>query len=203
MIHALVGLLAAAVMAVPTRHRRRLPARRYRSRRPRRDRGPRPRGRRPRPGATTSATSTASRPSRTRAVLGRHPALVLREAGRAAGRRRGVGRVAARRPHRGQAEGLARIVGRWTRGCADDGFDAVEYDNLDSFTRSHGLLRRRQAMRYAGCSSTAHTARPCGRAEEPRRLRRHQDRLRLRGRRGVRPVRRVRARTSTTSATRC
>lgn len=44
---------------------------------------------------------------------------------------------------------LARIVGRWTAGCADDGFQAVEFDNLDSFTRSHGLLTRRQALRYA------------------------------------------------------
>ncbi|GAA1128265.1 endo alpha-1,4 polygalactosaminidase [Nocardioides aquiterrae] len=44
---------------------------------------------------------------------------------------------------------LARIVGRWTRGCADDGFDAVEYDNLDSFTRSHRLVTRKQAVAYA------------------------------------------------------
>ena len=35
---------------------------------------------------------------------------------------------------------LAEIVGRWAEGCARDGFDAVEYDNLDSFTRSHGLI---------------------------------------------------------------
>lgn len=35
------------------------------------------------------------------------------------------------------------IVGRvssWIQGCADDGFDAVEFDNLDSFTRSHDAL---------------------------------------------------------------
>jgi len=44
---------------------------------------------------------------------------------------------------------LARIVGRWVRGCAADGFDAVEYDNLDSFTRSHGLIPRRAALAYA------------------------------------------------------
>lgn len=44
---------------------------------------------------------------------------------------------------------LARIVGWWTRGCAADGFDAVEFDNLDSFTRSHHLLGRRQAVSYA------------------------------------------------------
>lgn len=44
---------------------------------------------------------------------------------------------------------LARIVGRWTDRCAADGFDAVEYDNLDSFTRSHGLLQRRQTLAFA------------------------------------------------------
>ena len=44
---------------------------------------------------------------------------------------------------------LARIVGRWTAGCAADGFDAVEYDNLDSFSRSRGLLTARDASRFA------------------------------------------------------
>ena len=44
---------------------------------------------------------------------------------------------------------LARIVDRWTRGCADDGFDAVEFDNLDSFTRSRGLVERREALAFA------------------------------------------------------
>ena len=53
----------------------------------------------------------------------------------------------ARKPAKRQA--LARIVGRWTQGCADDGYEAVEYDNLDSFTRSHHLLTRKQAVAYA------------------------------------------------------
>lgn len=44
---------------------------------------------------------------------------------------------------------LARIVGRWTARCADDGYDAVEYDNLDSFSRSHRLVRRRHAIAFA------------------------------------------------------
>jgi Glycoside-hydrolase family GH114 len=44
---------------------------------------------------------------------------------------------------------LARIVGRWVRGCAHDGYAAVEYDNLDSFTRSDGLVSKRQAIQYA------------------------------------------------------
>ncbi len=37
-------------------------------------------------------------------------------------------------------EAVLGIVGPWIEGCARDGFDAVEFDNLDSFTRSHGVL---------------------------------------------------------------
>ena len=44
---------------------------------------------------------------------------------------------------------LAAIIGRWTERCADDGFDAVEYDNLDSFSRSHGLVTRGNAKAFA------------------------------------------------------
>jgi len=44
---------------------------------------------------------------------------------------------------------LSRIVGVWTRRCAAHGYDAVEFDNLDSYTRSHSLLTRRQATSYA------------------------------------------------------
>jgi hypothetical protein len=46
-------------------------------------------------------------------------------------------------------ERLARIVGGWTADCAADGFEAVEFDNLDSFTRSGGLMMRRDAAAYA------------------------------------------------------
>jgi len=44
---------------------------------------------------------------------------------------------------------LAAIVGRWTDRCADDGFDAVEYDNLDSYSRSHHLIARGNAKAFA------------------------------------------------------
>lgn len=37
---------------------------------------------------------------------------------------------------------LADLVGTWIAGCARSGFDAVEIDNLDSYTRSEGALRR-------------------------------------------------------------
>lgn len=44
---------------------------------------------------------------------------------------------------------IARIIGRWTGGCADDGFDAVEFDNLDSFYRGHGLIKKRHSRAHA------------------------------------------------------
>ena len=37
---------------------------------------------------------------------------------------------------------IATIVGRWIDGCARDGFQAVEFDNLDSFSRSRRLISR-------------------------------------------------------------
>lgn len=35
---------------------------------------------------------------------------------------------------------IAAIAGPWIEGCAAAGFDAVEFDNLDTFTRSDGAL---------------------------------------------------------------
>lgn len=52
-------------------------------------------------------------------------------------------RTAARRA------ALARIVGRWVDGCAADGFDAVELDNLDSFLRSKRLVTRADNKAFA------------------------------------------------------
>lgn len=44
---------------------------------------------------------------------------------------------------------LARIVNGWIDGCAHAGFDAVEPDNLDSWTRSQGLLTADDALAFA------------------------------------------------------
>ncbi|MDX6372247.1 MAG: hypothetical protein QOD98_1235 [Nocardioidaceae bacterium] len=79
----------------------------------------------------------------------RHPGLVLRDAaGRpvvdeAWGEFLLDVRTAAKR------KALARIMGTWVRGCAKHGYAAVEFDNLDSFTRSDHLLTKHQAIRYA------------------------------------------------------
>lgn len=52
------------------------------------------------------------------------------------------------RTHR-KRQRIAAIMGTWSRGCAARGFDAVEFDNLDSFTRSKGQLKRRHAVAFA------------------------------------------------------
>ena len=44
---------------------------------------------------------------------------------------------------------LAVIVGRWIDRCARDGYDAVEFDNLDSWSRSHGLITRNANRAFA------------------------------------------------------
>ena len=44
---------------------------------------------------------------------------------------------------------LMAVVGPWIDGCAADGFEAVELDNLDSWDRSDGLVSRSDNMRFA------------------------------------------------------
>ena len=43
-------------------------------------------------------------------------------------------------------EELAGVIGSWIAECAADGFDAVEIDNLDTFTRTHGLIEEDDAV---------------------------------------------------------
>lgn len=44
---------------------------------------------------------------------------------------------------------LLTIEGGWIDQCATDGFKAVDPDNLDSYTRSHGLLTASHAIAFA------------------------------------------------------
>ncbi len=54
---------------------------------------------------------------------------------------------------------VLETVGGWIDRCADDGFDAVELDNLDSWTRSGGLLTRSDAEATArALTDRAHAA---------------------------------------------
>jgi hypothetical protein len=54
---------------------------------------------------------------------------------------------------------IAGIVGGWIDGCATDGYQAVEIDNLDSFTRSGGRLDADDAVATAALfAGRAHAA---------------------------------------------
>lgn len=48
-----------------------------------------------------------------------------------------------------QREGAAAVLAPVIAGCAADGFQAVEFDNLDSYTRSDGALELEQAVAFA------------------------------------------------------
>ena len=87
---------------------------------------------------------------------------------------------------------LARVVGRWMQGCASHGFQAVEPDNLDSWTRSRHRLSRADNVAFARL--LVRRRRAGDRAEERRVGRAHRPvaGLRLRRRRGVPGLRRVR-----------
>ncbi|GGL25262.1 hypothetical protein GCM10012283_04310 [Phycicoccus endophyticus] len=51
------------------------------------------------------------------------------------------------------------LVAPWVTGCADHGYDAVELDNLDSYTRSEGALTREDAAEtFAALAEVAHRA---------------------------------------------
>lgn len=43
---------------------------------------------------------------------------------------------------------LAQIEADWIAGCAESGFDAVEIDNLDSYSRSGGRIREADAIAF-------------------------------------------------------
>lgn len=54
---------------------------------------------------------------------------------------------------------VAAIVGGWIEQCARDGFQAVEPDNLDAWTRSKGGYGQEQALAFAAMlTTTAHAA---------------------------------------------
>lgn len=78
-----------------------------------------------------------------------HPRLLLRDGGRLVRDEGWVGEVLLDTSTAAKRHGIAAIMGRWFGRCAIDGFDAVEPDNLDSHTRSHRLLTRRDNLALA------------------------------------------------------
>lgn len=54
---------------------------------------------------------------------------------------------------------LVGVVAGWMTGCAQAGYAAVELDNMDSWTRSRGLIPRAAALRYSAALVRAAHAR--------------------------------------------
>ena len=83
-----------------------------------------------------------TQPEQRRWWLRVHPELVLRRSGVPVSDPAWPGEMLLDTRTPAKRAAVARVVGRWIGTCARKGFDAVEGDNLDSWTRSHGLLQR-------------------------------------------------------------
>ncbi len=58
-----------------------------------------------------------------------------------------------------QRAAITAVVSPWITGCAESGYHAVEFDNLDTYTRSDGVLRRDDALALAAqFVAAAHSA---------------------------------------------
>ena len=78
-----------------------------------------------------------------------HPRLLLRVRGKLVRDPGWRAEVLLDTSRRWKRRAISRIQRRWYARCARDGFDAVEPDNLDSWTRSRHLLTRRDNIRLA------------------------------------------------------
>jgi hypothetical protein len=52
-------------------------------------------------------------------------------------------------------QALAEIVGEWIVQCGADGFDAIEIDNLDTYSRSDGMITEDHAVAFMSLLSAA------------------------------------------------
>ncbi len=71
-----------------------------------------------------------------------HPGALLRDKGRLVPDPGWRGEVLLDTSTRHRRQVIGTVIGRWIRTCGKDGFDAVEPDNLDSYSRSHHLLTK-------------------------------------------------------------
>jgi hypothetical protein len=81
-----------------------------------------------------------TQPSELKWWRARHRSLLLRRQGREVQDPGWPGEVLLDTSSARRRAGILKVVGRWIDGCARKGFQAVEPDNLDTWTRSKGRL---------------------------------------------------------------
>jgi hypothetical protein len=79
----------------------------------------------------------------------KHRSLLLRRGGREVGDPGWPGEVLLDTSSARKRAGIAKVLNRWIDGCARKGFQAVEPDNLDTWTRSKGKLSSRDNFALA------------------------------------------------------
>ena len=79
----------------------------------------------------------------------RHPSLLLRDGGKPLIDANWPDEVILDIRTAAKRTEAAEVVGTWFDGCAADGFDAVEPDNLDAWTRSKGHISEADALAFA------------------------------------------------------
>ncbi|WP_082511842.1 endo alpha-1,4 polygalactosaminidase [Devosia sp. Leaf420] len=81
---------------------------------------------------------------------GDHPDLILTADGRPVEDENWPGEYLLDTSTAAKRGALADIVGDWIEGCARDGYDAIEADNLDTYSRSDGRLKIEDNLAFVG-----------------------------------------------------
>lgn len=81
-----------------------------------------------------------TQPQETQWWLAKHPELLLRQGGDLVEDPDWPGEILLDTRTPAKRDALAEIVGSWIERCANDGYDAIEADNLDTYSRSNGAL---------------------------------------------------------------
>ncbi len=81
--------------------------------------------------------------------LDNHPDLLLKRDGQAVEDPNWPGEYLLDTTSPANRAALLTIVGGWIEGCARDGFDAIEADNLDTYSRSDGVISIADNLAFA------------------------------------------------------
>ena len=89
-----------------------------------------------------------TQPQETDWWLAEHPDLLLRRGGELAQDPNWPGEILLDTSTDAKRAALAVVVGGWIEQCARDGYDAIEADNLDTYSRSDGALSIEDNLSY-------------------------------------------------------